>query len=110
VYRCAQRIENNFVPVITTVDTVTNGRFRSEINETVVHVYSVTAYGGTEVYLHSFLIFPRGGSCGKLRAFAALFLGEDTPVGILQEFGWARGRSQRVGNDVHELLYRPEPV
>ena len=37
-------------------DTVTQGRFISEINDKVVYVHFVKAYGGMEVRLHLFLI------------------------------------------------------
>jgi hypothetical protein len=43
-----------------------------------------------EVWLHLFLIFSGGGSCGKLRAVAALLLGEEIPAPVVQQAGWVR--------------------
>ena len=91
VCRQVQRIGDNFDPVSTTVDTARQGRFRSEISDKVVHVHIMKASGGMEIWLHLFLILARGGSCGKLRAMAAHFLGEDIPVPIVQRAGWVPG-------------------
>jgi hypothetical protein len=45
------------------------------------------AYRGIEVWLLLLLILARGGSCGKLRAVAALFLVEDISVPVVQQAG-----------------------
>jgi len=52
------------------------------------------------VWLHLFLILAGGGSCGKLRAVAALLLGEEIPAPVVQQAGWVRepvSTSRRTG-------------